>query len=85
MNSSRETLLREEEEQRKRLRIPIGLKSDQESSPSGKPDHRKSCDNEPGMMNESYEGISDDNASDLISLKDLRIKHHLKPQNRRNI
>ena len=28
MNSSMETLLREEEEQRKRLRIPIGLESD---------------------------------------------------------
>ena len=65
MNSSMETLLREEEEQRKRLRIPIGLESDQKSSPSGKPDHRKSCDNEPGTMNESYEEISDDNASDL--------------------
>ena len=35
-NSSRETLLREEEEQRKRLRFPIGLKSDHESSPPGK-------------------------------------------------
>ena len=77
MNSSRETLLREEEEQRKRLRIPIGLESDQESSPSGKPDHRKSCDNEPGMMNESHEEISEDNASDLISLKDLKNKTSL--------
>ena len=77
MNSSRETLLREEKEQRKRLRIPIGLESDQESSPSGKPDHRKSCDNEPGMMNESHEEISDDNASDLISLKDLKNKTSL--------
>ena len=77
MNSSREILLREEEEQRKRLRIPIGLESDQESSPSGKPDHRKSCDNEHGMMNESYVEISDDNASDLISLKDLKGKTSL--------
>ena len=77
MNSSRETLLREEEEQRKRLRIPIAIESDQESSPSGKPNHRKSCDNETGMMNESYEEISDDNASDLISLKDLKDKTSL--------
>ena len=61
MNSFRETLLREEEEQRKRLRIPIGLESDQESSPSGKPDLRKSCVNEPGLMIEPHEEISDDN------------------------
>ena len=66
MNSSRETLLREEEVQRKKLRIRIGPESDQESSPSGKPDHRKSCDYEPGTMNDPYEEISDDNASDLI-------------------
>ena len=74
MNGSRETLLREEEEQRKRLRIPIGLESDQESSPSGKPDLRKSCVNEPGLMIEPHEEISDDNVSDLISLKDLKDK-----------
>ena len=74
MNGSRETLLREEEEQRKRLRTPIGLESDQESSPSGKPDLHKSCVNEPGVMIEPREEISDDNASDLISLKDLKDK-----------
>ena len=77
MNSSRETLLREEEEQGKRLGIPLGLESDQESSPSGKPDHRKICDNEPGTTNDSYEDISDDNASDLILLKDLKYKTSL--------
>ena len=77
MNSSRETLLREEEEQRKRLRIPIGLEIDQESSPSGKPDLQKSCVNEPGLMIEPNEEISDDNASDLISLKDLKDKTFL--------
>ena len=77
MNSSRETLLSEEEEQRKRLRIPIGPESDQESSPSSKPDHRKICDNEPGTTNDSYEDISDDNASDLISLKELKYKTSL--------
>ena len=74
MNSSRQTLLREKEEQRKRLRIPIGPESDQESKPSGKPDHRKNCDNEPGTTNDPYEEISDDNVSDLISLKDLKYK-----------
>ena len=77
MNSSRETLLREEEEHRKRLRIPIGPESDQESSPSGKPDHRKICDNEPGTTNDSDEDISDDNASKIISLKDLKYKTSL--------
>ena len=35
MNSSRETLLREEEEERKRLRYPIGGESNQEVSPPG--------------------------------------------------
>ena len=74
VNSSRETLLREEEEQRKRLRTPIVLESDQESSPSGKLDLRKSCVNEPGLMTKPHEEISDDNASDLISLKDLKDK-----------
>ena len=74
MNSSRETLLREEEDQRKRLRTPIGLESDQESSPSGKADLHKSRLNEPGVMIEPHEEISDDNASDLISLKDLKDK-----------
>ena len=77
MNSSRENLLREEEEQRKRLRFPIGPESDQESSPSGKPDHRKFCENELGATNYPNEDISDDNASDLISLKELKIKTSL--------
>ena len=77
MNSSRETLHREEEEQRKRLRFPIGPESDQESSPSGKPDHRKICENELGATNYPNEDISDDNASDLISLKELKSKTSL--------
>ena len=37
INSSRETLLREEDEKRKRLRFPIGLKIDHESSPPANP------------------------------------------------
>ena len=77
MNSSRETLLREEEEQRKRPRFPIGPESDQESSPSGKPDHRKICENELGAANYPNEDISDENASDLISLKELKTKTSL--------
>ena len=74
MNSSRETLLREEEEQRKRLRFPIGLESDHESSPPGKPDHPRICDNEHGATMRPTEDLSDDNARDLISLKGLRRK-----------
>ena len=74
MNSSRETLLREEEEQRKRLRFPIGLESDQESSPPGKPDHSRIRENEHRATNYPAEVLSDNNASDLISLKELKIK-----------
>ena len=74
MNSSRETLLREEEEQRKRLRFPIGLESDHESSPLGKPDHLRICENEYRATNNSTEISSDDNASDLISQKELKTK-----------
>ena len=72
MNSSRETLHSGEEEQRKRLRFPIGLESDHESSPSGKPDHRRICENDFGAKNYPTEYVSDDNASDLISLKELK-------------
>ena len=74
MNSSRETLLREEEEQRKRLRFPIGLESDHESSPSGKPDHHRIREKELQATNYPTEDESDDNASDLISLKELKTK-----------
>ena len=77
MNSSREALLRKEEEQRKRLRFPIGPESDQELSPSGKPDHRKICEIELGATNYPNEDISDDNASDLISLKEIKTKTSL--------
>ena len=73
-NSSRETLLREEEEQRKRLRFPIGLESDHESSPPGKPDYSRISENERRTTNCPAEVLSDDNASDLISLKELRTK-----------
>ena len=80
MNSSRETLLREEEEQRKRLRFPIGLESDHESSPSGKPDHCRIRKNELGATNYPTEDVSDDNASDLISLKELKTKTLYNPE-----
>ena len=62
MNSSRETLLREEEEQRKRLRCPIGL------------------ENELGATNYPTEDVSDDNATDLISLKELKLKTLYDPE-----
>ena len=80
MNSSRETLLREEKEQRKRLRFPIGLESDHESSPMGKPDHLRICENEHRATNNSTENSSDDNASDLISLKELKTKTVTDPE-----
>ena len=67
MNSSREKLLREEEEQRKRLRFPFSLESGHESSPLGKPDHLRIGDNEIRATSNSTENSSDDNASDLIS------------------
>ena len=74
MNSSRETLLGEEEEQRKRLRLPIGLENDHESSPPGKPDYSRIGENERRATNSSAETLSDDNVSDLISLKELKTK-----------
>ena len=80
MNSSRETLLREEEEQRKRLRFPIGLERDHESSPLGKPDHLRICENEYRATNNSTELSSDDIASDLISLKELKTKTVTDPE-----
>ena len=76
MNSSRETLPREEEEQRKKLRSPIGLESDQESSPPGKPDHPRISENEHGATN----CPTDDNASDLISLKGQKTKTLTDPE-----
>ena len=80
MNSSRETLLREEEEKRKRLKFPIGLESDHESSPLGKPDLPRICENEYRATNNSTEISSDDNASDLISLKELKTKTVTDPE-----
>ena len=71
MNSFREILLREEEEQRKRLRLALDLESDHETSPSGKPDHRKICENETRTTNHPNEDLSDDNASVLIPLQEL--------------
>ena len=80
MNSSRETLLREEEEQQKRLRFPIGLKSDHEASTSGKLDHRRIREIELEATNYPTEDESDDNASDLISLKELKTKTLYNPE-----
>ena len=72
MNSSRETLLREEEEQRQRLRYPIGLESVQETSPPGKPVCARKSLSESRMTSSPVEFLSDDDASDLILLKDLK-------------
>ena len=80
MNSSRETLLREEEEQRKRLRFPIGLESDHESSPSGKPDHRRIPEKEIETTNYPTEDVLDDNASEYISLKEQKTKTLYDPE-----
>ena len=74
MNSSRETLLREEEEQRTRLRFLIGLESDYKSSPPGNSDYSRMSKRERRATNSSAETLSDDNASDLISLKELKTK-----------
>ena len=79
MNSSRETLHRKEEEQRKRLRFPIGLESDHESSPLGKPNYLRTRENEHRTTNNSTENSSDDNASELISLKELKTKTLTEP------
>ena len=75
MNSSRETLLREEKEQRKRLRFPIGLESDHETSPPGKPVFSRNSTTESRLTNSPVETLSDDDASDLILLKDLKIQN----------
>ena len=74
MNSSRETLLREEEEQRKRFRFPIGLESDHETSPPGKPVCSRHSTTESRLTNSLVETLSDDDASDLILLKNLKIQ-----------
>ena len=80
INSSRETLLRQEEEQRKRLRFPIDLESDHESSPLGKPEHIRICENDYRATNNPSEISSDDNASDLASLKELKTKTVTNPE-----
>ena len=73
MNSSRETLLREEKEERKRLRYPIGLEIIQEASAPGQPTCPQTANiPELTMTQTPTETISDDDASDLILLKDLK-------------
>ena len=73
MNSSRETLLREKEEEKKWLRYLIGLESNQDQIPWG----QASWPLPPGTSdiksaNMSLEIISDDDASDFILLKDFK-------------
>ena len=74
VNSSRETLLREEEEERKRLRYPIGLEIIQEASPPGQPTYPQTTNlPELTMIQAPTELIFDDDASNLIILKDLKL------------
>ena len=63
MNSSRGRLLRKEEEQRKKLRFPVGLESDIESSPPGKPNYTGIGENEHRATNNTTGDSSDDNAT----------------------
>ena len=62
------------------MRFPIGLESDHESSPLGKPYHPRIGGNEYRATNNSTEISSDDNASDLISLKELKTKTVTDPE-----
>ena len=72
-NSSNGTLLREEEEEKKWLRHRIGLESSQEPIPSGQPIRPLSTHTpDVSKTNMPIERISDDDASDLILLKDLK-------------
>ena len=73
MNSSRETLLREEEEERKYLRYPFDRESNQEVSPPGQP-IRPQRKHTPDIFltNPPNDTISDDNASDFFLLQDLK-------------
>ena len=76
-NSWNGTLLREEEEEeeeeKKRLRYRIGLESSQEPIPSGQPIPPLSTHTpDVSKTNMPIETISDDDASDLILLKDLK-------------
>ena len=70
MNNSRETILREEEEESKRLRYPIGLESVKRASTPGKFTGARSSIPEKKTTNSPVELFSDDYASDLILLKD---------------
>ena len=82
MNSSRETLLREEEEEKKRLRYPIGLESLCEASPPGQPTCVQHDTPDRKMKNPYVEILSDDDASDLILLKDLKQQIFTDPDKR---
>ena len=73
MTISREKLLREEEEERKRLRYPIGLEIIQEASPPGYITCPQTTNiPELYITQTPTEIISDNDASNLIPLKDLK-------------
>ena len=72
-NSSKETLLREGEEEIKRLRYPIGLENIQEARPPGQPIRLQTMNTpEIRLTNPPTEMITDDDASELILLKGLK-------------
>ena len=83
MNSSRETLLREEEEERKRLRCPISTESNQEQQlPSGQPSRPLTQDkSDLTLTNMSLETVSDDDPSDLVILKDIKLLTRINLEN----
>ena len=72
MNSSRETLLREEEEEKKRSMYPIGLENIQGASPLGQTICPQNNIPERKTTNSPTELLSDDDGSDWILLKDLK-------------
>ena len=68
-----ETLLREGEEEIKRLRYTIGLENIQEASPPGQPIRLQTMNTpEIRLTNPPTEMITDDDASELILLKGLK-------------
>ena len=74
MNSSKENLLREEEEQRKCLRLPIGTESDLEQIASGQPAQtqtQEKVETTQSPLNMSMEAITDGDSSELFLLTDL--------------
>ena len=78
-----ETLLREEEDQRKCLRLPIGTGSDLEQIPSGQPaqsQKQEEVETTQSPLNISMEAITDGDSSELFLLKDLKPPTRVNPK-----